>query len=62
MLHGYWWWRLIRLEDVQALELLIKGHKRLKLLRFGKLSTEPILDFVLLDFLEVAVHVVKMSA
>ena len=52
---------LIGLEDIEALELLIENSQRLKFLSFDHLCFEPILDFILLDLLEILVIVVKVS-
>lgn len=54
-------WSIIRLENIQTLELLVQNRQRLEFFGFDHLGLEPILDFILLDFFEVFVIVVKMS-
>jgi hypothetical protein len=51
---------LIRFEDIQILEFLIEDGQRLKALGFDHLGLEPILDFILLDLLQIFVVVVQM--
>ena len=40
--------RVVRLEDVEALELLVQDGQRLELLGLMHLRLEPVLDFILL--------------
>ena len=54
-------WRIVRLENIQALELLVKHRQGLEFLGFDHLGLEPILDFVLFHLLQILMIVVKMS-
>ena len=51
----------VRLEDVQALELLVQHGERLKLARFLDLDLEPVFYLELAVVFEVAVRVVEVS-
>ena len=52
---------VVGLEDIEALELLVKDGERLEILRLVHLRLEPRLDFILLLLDQVLVVVVEMS-
>lgn len=54
-------WRIVGFEYIQAFEFLVQHRERLELLRLVHLHFKPVLDFILLYFLEVGVGIVQMS-
>lgn len=52
---------IVRLEDIQTLELLIQNSEGLKTFCFDHLCLEPVFNFILLDLFQVLVVVIQMS-